>query len=543
MILRLFFFVFFFQVICCDWICKNVESLLEIESLNLGLLNTNIQVEYQYTNCRKCNLMYLTTLILDPKNNSKLIGKGIFDPNFSYQIQVVEKNQLNQTTKIICPSFKYNSFGECGVYKLSLDNNPSCSIINTVKPNNVYIVLYYGIPLIIAIIIVICLFEKYYDKLISIVLSSKRVNSVEEINLDSSKPKKLSERHDSIDTFRGFSLVLMIFVMYGWGTFMYHSPWSGLNLAAFVFPWFLFIMGTSVPIAIDSIKKKSNTTQTKIFLRIFTRTLKMFFIGFILVSDYNFVPSKARIFGVLQRISICYFVVATLELFFWKPVDTLLARYSNTWKKHFGDFLCSLPQFLIIHAIIFIWFMIAYLLPVPGCPTGYFGPGGSEYGGQYYNCTGGATGYIDRVILGYDHLYTDVSITNKVYQIKVFEPEGILSTLPSICLAYYGVVAGRIFIYYKSPIKRIIYWTIWGLITFILFGVLCQFDLIDGWLPVNKNMWTYTYTLVTASSSFFILALFYIVVEFKKLWSGAPFRHVGLNSIFIYICQSVFWFR
>ncbi|CAF0902823.1 unnamed protein product, partial [Brachionus calyciflorus] len=385
------------------------------------------------------------------------------------------------------------------------------------------------------------LVEKYYDRLKKALTQSKTEHK-EEIDLEPAKKEvKKKERFDSIDTFRGFSIIVMVFTLYGWGTFLYHSAWSGLNLSAFVFPWFVFIMGVSVPISTNSIMIKSKMTRLKIFYKILYRSIKLFVIGFFLVSSYDFKFSDARIFGVLQRIAICYFFVATLELIFWKPIDSI--PETNNWKKYFRDFIYGIPHFIFIHLMILVWFLIVYLLPVPGCPTGYFGPGGNEHGSKYYNCTGGATGYIDRVILGYGHLYTELAITKKVYHIDRYEPEGIWGTLPSICLAYYGVIAGRILLFYKDSKKRLIYLSVWALVTFLLFGILCQFDLKNGWLPVNKNMWTYTFTLVTASSSFILQAIFYFFIEYKKLWTGAPFRHVGLNSIFIYICQSIFAYR
>lgn len=58
----------------------------------------------------------------------------------------------------------------------------------------------------------------------------------------------------SLDTFRGLSIVIMIFVNYGGGSYWYfaHSPWNGLTVADLVFPWFLWIMGVSLAISIRS---------------------------------------------------------------------------------------------------------------------------------------------------------------------------------------------------------------------------------------------------------------------------------------------------
>ncbi|CAF0902839.1 unnamed protein product [Brachionus calyciflorus] len=129
-----------------DWKCTGVESLLEIEAYDIDR-TINIYLEYQFTECIECDLLTISKLEPDPKNLSRFVTYGVFDPNFSYQIQVSQKNNRNETEKLICPKFTYNKFGECGVYRININNN--CTIINLVKPNNIYLVLYYGIPLII----------------------------------------------------------------------------------------------------------------------------------------------------------------------------------------------------------------------------------------------------------------------------------------------------------------------------------------------------------------------------------------------------------
>lgn len=45
------------------------------------------------------------------------------------------------------------------------------------------------------------------------------------------------------------------------------------------------------------------------------------------------------------------------------------------------------------------------LMLVCFCPRGYLGPGGIGDFGNYLNCTGGAAGYIDRLVLGEKHIY------------------------------------------------------------------------------------------------------------------------------------------
>lgn len=69
--------------------------------------------------------------------------------------------------------------------------------------------------------------------------------------LDMQRTKK---RLKSLDIFRGIAIVLMIFVNSGGGQYWWieHAVWNGLHFADLVFPWFLFIMGTCIPLSIKS---------------------------------------------------------------------------------------------------------------------------------------------------------------------------------------------------------------------------------------------------------------------------------------------------
>jgi heparan-alpha-glucosaminide N-acetyltransferase len=129
----------------------------------------------------------------------------------------------------------------------------------------------------------------------------------------------------------------------------------------------------------------------------------------------------------------------------------------------------------------------------------------------------------------------------KIYQTTMpFDPEGILGIFNSIVLTYLGAQAGKIILYHKSDYTRLILWFIWGLITFSLFGILTFFDLENGPIPVNKNLWTLTFTLITGCSSYFIILILYFVIDIKKWWDGSPIIYPGMNSIVIYFFHLVF---
>ena len=335
----------------------------------------------------------------------------------------------------------------------------------------------------------------------------------------------------------------MIFVNYGSGGYksLQHVPWHGITLADFVFPWFLWIMGFSIPLSTNSLLSKPNVKRFAVFKKIFIRFAKMFIIGLMLNSRFGVKLENLRIFGVLQRIAICYFVVATIELVLYKNINKeLLQIFKKSIRYYLADLMWSWIHILIMLVILLVWFLFTYLLPVPGCPIGYMGPGGLDQHSAYKNCTGGVAGYVDKILFGKTHLYQSPT-PKKIYETtEPFDPEGLFGVFNSIILTYMGVQAGRAVLFYKSQTHHVVLWAMWGLLSLLLYFGLTQFDMSNGWVPVNKNLWTFTYTLITASSSYLILIVFYFLIDIKGVWSGNPFIYLGMNSIVIYTCHSLF---
>lgn len=57
--------------------------------------------------------------------------------------------------------------------------------------------------------------------------------------------------------------------------------------------------------------------------------------------------------------------------------------------------------------------------------SGYLGPGGIQDELRYFNCVGGMTGYVDRIVLGKNHIY-QYPTSADVYKSGPFDPEGLL---------------------------------------------------------------------------------------------------------------------
>ncbi|VEN51452.1 unnamed protein product, partial [Callosobruchus maculatus] len=268
------------------------------------------------------------------------------------------------------------------------------------------------------------------------------------------------------------------------------------------------------------------------------RSIKLFLLGIFLQGGVDL--SYLRIFGVLQRFSIAYLVVCLIciltkdrcSLEFNSAIADLSAI-----KLYFSDIARTYVGWIFVLIITAIHSIIIFSVAAPDCPSGYLGPGGLHQNRSYENCTGGATGYIDELILG-NHRYQTPTIYH-VYKVKLFEPEGILGCLTTILQVYLGVQAGVTLLVYKKHSERLFRWLLWGISAGLVGGGLCGFSQEDGVLPVNKNLWSLSFVLVTSSFAFAFLSFCYVLVDYKKFCTGKPFLFAGMNSIFLYIGHEV----
>lgn len=340
----------------------------------------------------------------------------------------------------------------------------------------------------------------------------------------------------SLDVFRGTAIAIMIFVNYGGGKYYFfiHARWNGLTVADLVFPWFLWIMGVSLTFSIRSQLRRA-TKRYIIVLKILKRCLILFALGIVINSkSSNYLPTF-RILGVLQRFAFCYLISAVIEVYCMSPQQS--PEYVWYWKIR--DLVRSWFQWSITLFIVVVHTAITFTLPVPGCPTGYIGPGGLHDGGAFSNCTGGAAGYIDRLVLGDAHVYKHPTCA-KVYDSHVpYDPEGFLGALTSILMVQFGIASGRIIITYRSHNSRLIRWLIWGTISGIMAGILCGFQKEGGLIPVNKNLWSLSFVLTTNCFAFFLLSFYYLIIDKWSWWSGNPVRYVGMNAIILYLGHEI----
>ncbi|XP_057660056.1 heparan-alpha-glucosaminide N-acetyltransferase [Diorhabda carinulata] len=499
-----------------------------LSSLILDQYYLNINVSYYkniflYTlnkDCYECPYLITDYCIDLNEECSKDLTKNIFNTHMTFRLATERKEYFpqDQTENVICDI--NNEFGQFGVYNVEV-NESGCFVDVLKQPVNIYTPILTVTLIWIVVLLMIFGATKIWKKLIS------KEESTEETHDGVNKRK---QRILSLDTFRGLTVVIMIFVNYGQGgyTTIEHARWNGLHVADLVFPSFLWIMGACIPIGMISNFKKSISNK-KITLNILKRSIKLFCLGIFLNggSDLNYL----RILGVLQRLGICYFVTSIICLYLMNREDEV--KEEQNWLRHIKDLTKLYRGWLAVIGILILHTVLIFSISAPNCPRGYMGPGGLHKNRSYVNCIGGATGYIDGLILG-NHRYQYPTIYD-TYEAKPFDPEGLVGCLTSIFQTFIGVQAGITLIIYKSHSERLIRWLSWAVITGMFGGILSGFSKENGIIPVNKNLWSLSFVMATSCFSFFMLSICYVLVDSKKWWHGKPFIYAGQNAILLYI--------
>ena len=298
-----------------------------------------------------------------------------------------------------------------------------------------------------------------------------------------------SQRLVSLDVFRGITIAGMILVnnpgtwehVYGP---LQHAAWHGWTPTDLVFPFFLFIVGIAIPLAFAN-RLESGRSTRDLYVKIIKRTLIIFAIGLFLNGFPYFSLAEYRIPGVLQRIAVCYFFASII--FLNTKVKTQIA--------------------ITIWLLVGYWLLLKFI-PAPGFAAGDLSKEGS------------LPSYVDRVVFG-KHVWSVA---------RVYDPEGLLSTIPAIATTLMGVLTGSWLRTEKSRIEKAA-----GM---FVVGAIC---VAVGWawnafFPINKALWTSSYVLFTGGLALQFLALCYWLIDIKgyRRWAR-PFEVFGLNAIALYV--------
>jgi predicted acyltransferase len=304
----------------------------------------------------------------------------------------------------------------------------------------------------------------------------------------------LKKRLASIDVLRGVTVGFMILVNNnGNNDLAYralnHSPWNGFTPTDLVFPTFLFIMGISLVLS-SARRLNEGTSRGHYMLHVVRRFLLLFLFGLIVNGFPYFHLHTLRIYGVLQRIAICYLLASLLLL-----VTRKLA-----------------PMVVLTLSLLVGYWVLMRWVPVPGhgMPVRDF---------PLLDPNINLVAWLDR------HIFP-----GRLYE-GTRDPEGLLSDLPSFATTLIGMIVG-LWLQRPSSHKS----------KAVLFAAAAVVLLIAGYIwgfsfPINKRLWTSSYVLFAGGWSLLLLSAAYYVFEVRRIaaeraWPALVF---GMNAITAYV--------
>ncbi len=275
----------------------------------------------------------------------------------------------------------------------------------------------------------------------------------------------------SLDVFRGITIAGMILVNNpGSWQHVYaplrHAEWHGWTPTDMVFPFFLWISGLAMTLSFAR-RKAEGADRGRLLLHAARRGALIFLLGLVLNLLPNFDFANVRIPGVLQRIGICYFCATGLYLY-----------------------LSRRGLYIAAGALLTLYTATMLLLPFPGATA------------DRWSMEANAARHIDGLLLN-GHMWR---------QSKVWDPEGVLSTVPAVVTVLCGILARR----------------------YLLSGAVLTAAglLLDFWIPINKSLWTPSFVLLMAG----LASMGYGLMEGRK-WKF--FEIYGTNSIVSFVLSGM----
>ncbi|MGA2569292.1 MAG: heparan-alpha-glucosaminide N-acetyltransferase domain-containing protein [Terracidiphilus sp.] len=319
-------------------------------------------------------------------------------------------------------------------------------------------------------------------------------------------PTSASKRLLSLDVLRGLTIAFMIMVNVADGdawSQMHHAEWNGMTATDLVFPTFLFVVGVSV---VFSTRARLDRGDSRARLAVHTvlRAAILFLLG-MFVNCYPFTHLEhLRIYGVLQRIAVCYLMVSLFYL--WDR---------RVWTK----------VALLVCVLVGYWVLVRWV-PVPGA-------GVPVRDIPLLDKDQNIVAWVDRQLMP-GHLYEDWPTHN------ARDPEGLLSDIPAIGTALLGLLAGLWLRSERRPKIKALGLAL-GAAACLTAGYLWSV-----WFPLNKKMWTSSYVLAAGGWSLVVFALAYWAVDLrgwgKTGWSRAlawPWLVFGSNAIVAYMISEL----
>lgn len=300
----------------------------------------------------------------------------------------------------------------------------------------------------------------------------------------------------SIDVLRGITIAFMILVNDG-GQYAYwplkHSAWNGWTPTDLVYPTFLFLVGTSLVFSFESRLRRGATKKT-LALHSLKRFAILYLLGLVVNGFPYFHLGTLRVYGVLQRIAICYLICSLLYLWDRRPTSKVV---------------------LLIAALLGYWVLMR-LVPVPG-----YGVPGRDI--PFLDPNLNIVAWLDR------HMFP-----GRLYE-GLRDPEGLLSNIPAVGTTLLGMLTAM-WLRGKESMERKAAGMLGAGVVLIVLS-----ELWNPWFPINKKLWTSSYVLFAGGVALLCLALCYWAVEIRGWKKGWTYFWLvfGTNSISAYVLSEL----
>lgn len=353
----------------------------------------------------------------------------------------------------------------------------------------------------------------------------------------------MKERIISLDVLRGITIMMMVLVNNpgSWGNIfapLEHAEWNGCTPTDLVFPFFIFIVGAAIPLAIVT-----KTLNQQTFIKILTRSLRIISLGLFLgffgkieifdLVGYPLLISKLIITGIVAYVLLgnfeqktkLYLVLIVFFIFMFLAFSGIEAyqevRLPGVLQRiglvYFFTSLVYLKteikgQIITAAVLLLGYWAIMTLIPVPG-----FGPANLEKGKNL-------AGWLDNFLLE-NHLWASS---------KTWDPEGILSTIPAIANGIIGLLVGQLLNSNLVKNNKTVKMFSIGLALVIL-GLIW-----NPFFPMNKSLWTSSFVLYTAGFATLFLTAFYYLIDIKgyKKWT-TPILFWGVNPMIVFFLSGI----
>jgi len=296
-----------------------------------------------------------------------------------------------------------------------------------------------------------------------------------------------NQRFLSLDVFRGMTICLMIIVNTpgdGAATFapFLHAKWDGFTPTDLVFPSFLFAVGNAMSFVLPKWEKLSSST---VLFRIVKRTALIFLLGYLMYwFPFTRPMSDTRILGVLQRIALCYGFASIIAFYMHERVVMILSAL-----------------------LLITYWSISMSYGTPADPLSITGNVGITF---------------DKWFMGESHMYHGEGFA--------FDPEGWVSTLPSIVNVLIGFIVGKFIQEKGKTYEGLTHLLMWGAgFVFLAFMWNYQF-------PINKKLWSSSFVVLTVGLDMIIIATIIYRIELHHQHQFASFFEIfGKNPLIIYL--------